>query len=147
MALATDAARDVPPARICGAYRVGHDMHFIQARLSAEDGPGTARTVESVADDGTIICTDGTRLWNHDPSRLRTILEIHGMDVLLGTRGVLRVPNGAGAYCVSVTDQPDPCRPETGEVRPGESILDELIRRGGVVRAVSEVRSELDGSR
>jgi len=147
MAAAADATREVPAAPTCGAYRVGHDMHFIQAKLSAEDGPGTARTVESVADDGTIICTDGTRLWNHDPSRLRTILEIHGTDVVLGTRGVLRVPNGAGAYCVSVTEQCDPCRPETGEVRPGESIVDELTRRGGVVRAINEVRSELDGPR
>ena len=147
MARDDDASPEVPAAWTCGAYRPGHDVHFIQARLSWEDGPGEPRTIESVADDGTIKFNDGTRLWNHDPARLCAILEIHGKDVLLGTHGVLRVPNGAGAYCVSVTEQRDPCRPETGEARPGESIVDELIRRGGVMRAISEVRSELDGSR
>jgi hypothetical protein len=43
MASDTDAPRAVPPAWTCSAYRVGHDMHFIQARRSAGDGPGQTR--------------------------------------------------------------------------------------------------------
>src|SRR4051794_1819564 len=90
--------RAVPPARMCGAYRVGHDMHFIQARLSTEDGVGVAHTVESVADDGMITFADGTQCWNHDPERLRMIIALCGADAIWGTHGVLRVPNGNGAY-------------------------------------------------
>jgi hypothetical protein len=146
MASDADAVREVPRVRTCGAYRVGHDMHFIQARLSAEDGPGVPRTIASIADDGTIVCTDGTRLWNHDPVRLRTIIGIWGPDVMVGTRGVLRVPNGDGAYCISVSDEPDPCRPETAEVRAGESVVDELRRRGGLLLRVADLRAELESS-
>ena len=70
--MATDPRRpEFPRQRTCGAYRYGHDMHFIQARLSLEDGPGVTARIASVADDGTITFTDGTRLWNHDPERLR----------------------------------------------------------------------------
>jgi hypothetical protein len=120
-------------------------MHYIQAKLSREDGPGVARTIESVADDGTITCTDGTRLWNHDPERLRALLAVHGNDVLLGTHGVLRVPNRDGAFCISVSDEPDPCRPETAATILGESIVDEILRRGGVVRRGADVVAELRG--
>ena len=144
MASGFGAFREVPYAWRCGAYRLGHDMHFIQARLSAEDGPGVARTVESVAVDGTMTCTDGTRLWHHDPARLCTLITVCGSNVMLGAKGVLRIPNGDGAYCISVSTAPDPCRSETADVRPGESIFDELVRRGGVVRSVASVRAELD---
>jgi hypothetical protein len=146
MAADVDVPREVPPAWVCGAYRVGHDMHFIQARLSTEDGPGVARIVKSVADDGTITFTDGTQCWNHDPARLRTIIDSCGADVMRGTHGVLRVPNANGAYCISVTEEPDPCHPETAEARPGESLIDELRRRGGVVRSGRSVLAEADRS-
>jgi hypothetical protein len=146
MASDADVPGEVPPARSCGSYRLGHDVHFIQARLSTEDGGGVARTIASVADDGTVTFTDGTRLWNHDPARLRMIVDRYGVEVLVGSRGLLRVPNGDGAHCFSVTDEPDPCRPETGESRPGESLFDELRRRGGVMRRVRSVRAEIDGA-
>ena len=133
------------PARSCGSYRVGHGMHFIQARLSREDGPGRRRAIDAVADDGTITFADGTTLWNHDPERLRVILGRYGAEVLVGSHGVLRVPNGDGAYCFSVTDEPDPCRPETGGTRANESFLDELLRRGGVVRSLPSVLAEGGG--
>jgi hypothetical protein len=132
------------PVWTCGAYRLGHDVHYIQARLSGEDGPGEERTVTSVADDGMIAFLHGAPVWNHDPERLRTILAEHGYVVRLGSKGVLRVPrDDGGAYCFSVTDKPDPCREETAEVRPGESIVDELLRRGGVLRSGRSVLEEL----
>jgi hypothetical protein len=63
-----------------------------------------------------------------------------------GTHGVLRVPNGNGAYCISVTEEADPCRAETAESRSSESLLDELLRRGGVVRSGRSVLAEIDRS-
>lgn len=119
-------------------------MHYIQSRLSMEDGLGRRVTFESVSDDGTIVFTDGTRLWNHDPVRVRALVALRGREMRLGTRGVLRIPDDGGWSCVSVTNEPDPCRPETAETRPGESILDEMLRRGGVVRSLQSVLDELD---
>jgi hypothetical protein len=138
----------MPPVWTCGAYRLGHDVHFIQVRLSGEDGPGEERTITSVADDGTISFTRGAAVWNHDPERLRTILAEHGYAARLGSKGVLRVPHDdAGAYCFSVADEPDPCRDDTAEVRPGESLIDEILRRGGVLRSVRSVLDDLDDTR
>lgn len=138
---------EVLPARSCGNYRLGHDVHFIQVRLSGEDGPGEERTIVSVADDGMISFAQGAPVWNHDPERLRTVLAQHGDAVRLATKGVLRVPHDDGsAYCFSVADEPDPCRDDTAEVRPGESIVEELLRRGGVLRSARSVLDELDAT-
>jgi hypothetical protein len=136
----------VLPVRCCGSYRLGHDVHFIQVRLSSEDGARVAHSVESVGDDGTIVFADGTSCWNHDPERLRSILAVRGPDVTLGKFGVLRAPSSDGWYCFSVADAPDPCRPETAEVRPGESLVDELMRRGGVLRSTRQTGAETDPS-
>jgi hypothetical protein len=121
----------IPPVRRCGSYRRGHDVHFIQARLTWELSRDEHCTVRNVADDGTITFTSGATVWNHDPERLRTILAQHGSGVLMSSYGVLRVPHDGGGYCFSVSSDPDPCRPETAEHRPCESLVDELLRRGG----------------
>jgi hypothetical protein len=122
-------------------------MHFIQARLSAERGPGEPRTVVAVADDGRITFTVGAAVWHHNPERLRTVLDRYGREVRLGSHGVLRVPNGHGDYCFSVAGEPDSCRSDTTDVRPGESVIEELFRRGGVVRSGCSVLDESDDSR
>src|SRR5438309_1825098 len=62
------SSRDIPPVRYCGSYDLGHDVHFIQVRLSREI---CASVVENVGDTGTIVFNDGTTVWNHDPERLR----------------------------------------------------------------------------
>jgi len=36
--------------------------------------------------------------------------------------------------CFSVSDERDPCDPDTAGTRRGESMLDELVRRGGFFR-------------
>lgn len=131
--------QSIPSGIRCGAYRPGHDVHFIQARLCWETGPGVPNRIERVDDDGTIHFADGTTLWNHDPERLRLILERYGPDVFVASHGLVRVPNETGSYMICVSQAPDPCRPETAEVIPGESIRDEVIRRGGAIRSVSRI--------
>ncbi len=84
----------------------------------------------------SITFTDGSTVWNHDPARLRVIVDRCGNEVRLGSHGLLTVPHGKSSeYCFSVSDEPDPCDPDTADTRPGESMLDELHRRGGVFRS------------
>ena len=137
--------QDIPNGIRCGAFTPGHDVHYIQARLSAEHGMGIPAHIDRVDDDGTIHFADGTTQWNHDPERLRTILERFGNGAFLMSRGVLRLPNGTGAYLICVADAPDPCRPETSDVIPGESIIDEIKRRGGFLRPVTPHAADAPG--
>ncbi len=132
------------PVRSCGSYTFGHDVHFIQANLSLRDGVGAHQAVEKVGSDGTIAFADGSSVWHHNPARLRAALALAGGMARLGTRGVLRVASGEGAYyCFSVSQGPEPCRAETAEHRPGESVIEELLRRGGVVRSGLEVLNQM----
>jgi hypothetical protein len=89
--------RDVSRVHYCGSFHPGHDVHFIQARLTWETRRDECRTVSDVADDGTITFGDGGTAWNHDPGRLWRVLARHGREVLVGAYGVLQVPNGRGA--------------------------------------------------
>ena len=137
--------RGIPPVRRCGRYHRGHDVHFIQARLSREEvGRDEQRTIRDVADDGAITFTDGTTVWNHNPERLRPVLMHCGNAVVLGSYGVLRVPKDGGAYLFSVCSEPDPCRRESADHRPDESMADELLRRDGFVRSGRSVLADLD---
>jgi hypothetical protein len=111
----------------CGSYYPGHDVHPMTA---VRGDRGEPRTIRTVTDDGTITFTDDTTVWNHDPARLRVILDRCGNEVRLGPHGLLTVPHGKGSdYFFSVSDKPDPCDPDTAATRPGESILDELRHR------------------
>jgi hypothetical protein len=129
-----DRPRAVPPVRTCGSYHRGHDVHFIQVRLSFESGPGQRRTVANVDDDGTIRFVTGEPVWHHDPGRLKAVLNVYGPEARMDSYGVLRVPTERGAYCFSVATEPDPCRTDTLDARPGESIVEEVLRRGGTLR-------------
>ena len=125
--------------RGCGSYYPGHDVHPITA---IRGDRGEARTIRAVADDGTITFTDGSTVWNHDPARLRVILDRCGNEVRLGPHGLLTVHYGRmSEYCFNVSRESAPCDPDTAGTRPGESFLDELLRRGGVLRSG---RSALD---
>jgi hypothetical protein len=136
---------DLPLVHDCGSYYPGHDVHPMTAIRGDRGGP---RTIRAVADDGTISFTDGSTRWNHDPVRLRVILDRCGNEVRLGPHGLLTVPHGrSDEYCFSVSDEPDPCRPETAEDRPGESMFDELHRRGGFFRSGRAALDELRNDR
>jgi hypothetical protein len=139
----TDAAErgDLPIERVrpCGSYTPGHDMHYIQARLSREAGERRAARIASVDDDGTITFADGTTLWNHDPVRLRGLLARHDSDVTLGTHGVMRLPHDGSEYCFCVADEATPC---PGPADPPTSIEDvarQVLERGGVMISGQEV--------
>ena len=134
-----------PTPRRCGQYTPGHDVHYIQARLSSEHPPQREAVIEDIADDGTITFADGSTLWNHDPVRLRAIVQADGARVDVRSYGVLHVPHatGGGGFLVCVAEAATPCADEPAGPRPGESVVDELIRRGGVLRPGRQVLAEL----
>lgn len=101
--------RDGDAVRRCGNHALGHDVHFIPWRLAMQDGPGLRTCVRAVDDDGTIHLAGGTTRWHHDPARLHGILARWGPEVVLASHGVLMVPKDRGAYCFSVSSEPDPC--------------------------------------
>ncbi len=124
----------LPTVRLCGSYTAGHDMHFIQARLSWENASIGERTIDAITADGTIRFTDDTTCWNHHPERLKAIIDRYDRRVKLRQYSVLAVPGTGSHWLFSVASEVDPCRPATAEIHPGESFLDELVRRGGAYR-------------
>jgi len=100
-------------------------------QISNREGPGEPCAVAGVADDGTITFTDGSTLWHHDPARLRAALAHAGNQALRAPRSILKVACEDGWYCFSVAEESHPCDEVSYAVIPGESILDELTRRGG----------------
>ena len=136
----------IPNKCTCGQYTPGHDVHYIQYRLSRRELPIRETVIEAIADDGTITFVDGSTLWNHDPARLRAIVEAHSAHVELRTQGVLAVTNptaGGSTYMVCVAGAATPCADGPAGPRPGESLLEELTRRGGVLRPGRQVLAEL----
>ena len=66
-----------PIDRSYGSYRPGHQVHWIQAKKSAEDGQPAIYVSVVVHDDGQIDIEGhdlSLELWNHDPPRLRSAL-------------------------------------------------------------------------
>ena len=103
--------------RHCGSYHAGHEVHWIQARLSRESPPiGEGRA--TVTDDGwiTIELDDGqtTRAWTHDPAWLTHLFGGPSGPVVRRPASVLAV---SGSHLVSIGDQPSPC-PGPTEVTP-----------------------------
>jgi len=110
----------------CKKYKPGHQVHWIQARRSAEGPAGEPKVIEAVDDDGTIRFTDGTTKWNHDARRVQALFEHVGPDARSRGHNVLAI----GTYLVCVSDGPDPC---DGRGRiAGEALAEELVRRGGI---------------
>jgi hypothetical protein len=131
-----------PLPRDCGHFTGGHDVHFIQARRSWEAPPVTRTTIETIDDDGTIHLADGTTCWNHDPERLRWCVEHIGQEVTVRQCSILAIEHGDGAALFSVRPDYQPCDTTYPGPLPGESIIEELIRRGGGIRRGRDLLAE-----
>lgn len=107
----------LPPAQrdssvLCDLYGPGHQMHY---KHQAEAADSTSRTVRATLLEGTRLTLeleDGDELtWsNHDPLRLRRILElVHGQSAAYPQFHALRI----GPYwfnCASESDAWQDCR-------------------------------------
>lgn len=114
-------------ARSCGLYLPGHDVHWIQARLSVEEElqrPSTPGLLLGVQPDGLVVVeVNGVvrRLWNHDTDRLEQLVARNRGEVSHQPGfGLLKTPSEKSSYlfCVADADSPDlrPClaHPPTG---------------------------------
>jgi hypothetical protein len=134
--------RDLPLERVryCGSFTPGHDVHYIQARRSAEAREQRPARIDSIANDGTITFDDGSTLWNHDPVRLRGLVARHGPAVLLCALGVMRLPHGGSTYCFCVAPGATPC-PDRAAPAPEslEDVARQVAERGGVMISGQEL--------
>ncbi|CAN5619812.1 hypothetical protein BH24ACT26_BH24ACT26_20260 [soil metagenome] len=107
-------------ARSCGLYLPGHDVHWIQARLSVEEElqrPSTPGLLLGVQPDGLVVVeVNGVvrRLWNHDTDRLEQLVARNRGEVSHQPGfGLLKTPSEKSSYlfCVADADSPDlrPC--------------------------------------
>jgi hypothetical protein len=108
----------LPALGLCGRYAAGHDMHFIQARLSGEHASLGERTIDAITPDGTIRFTDDTTCWNHHPERLQAMIDRSDRRVELRRCSVLAVPGNGCGWLFSVASEVDPCHPDTAERHP-----------------------------
>jgi hypothetical protein len=116
--------------RSCGSYGPGHQVHWIQAKKSAEEGPVIHVSVV-VHDDGRVDL-EGHQLkltmWNHDPGRLQSALDYCGRAVWKPRFHLLAVPGPSGyLFTLAALEEWTSCHPGTRQV-PGESTVDFLAR-------------------
>jgi hypothetical protein len=103
-----------PINRSCGSYGPGHQVHWIQAKKSADEGPVIHVSVV-VHDDGR-VGVEGHELkltmWNHDPDRLRDAVDYGGRAVWKPRFHVLAVPGPSGyLFNLAALHQRTPCHP------------------------------------
>ena len=85
------------PAAHCPLYLPGHNVHWIQARLTWNEPqhdpiPATLLAVETDGEFTVEVDGEVRRYWNHEPQRLtRALRKYHGVFELVGY-GVLTVP-------------------------------------------------------
>ena len=133
----------------CALYTPGHQVHFIQGKLSWEGDPLKYRsgTVVSVDDDGWItVEVDGAevRVWNHEPARARHRIETAGGLVVLREPHVLAAPSANGNALFSISDTVTACVPLSAE--PDNSpvgLVEQLLSRGGFMVSGAEALRHL----
>jgi len=133
----------------CALYTPGHQVHFIQARLSAEDDPVHRRMGKLLAldDNGWItVDVDGEllRFWNHDPGRARACFATSSGNVVLASRGLLHAPHEGGRCCMCITtDAPTPCMAAPAA---GSELADQVMTHGGILVSADELRTYLSAN-
>lgn len=116
--------------RVCGFYRPGHQMHWIQGKKSHEDGQPIIKVkVVAVHDDGRVdIQGDDLELtlWYHDPVHLRSALRVGGYAEWKPKYHVLYVIS-SGSFNLATLDQVEPCKPPIRR-RPQETVRQYIER-------------------
>jgi hypothetical protein len=141
---ATEAALDRVDHTKCAMYTTGHQVHFIQAKLSWEGDPSkycSGRLV-SVEDDGWItveVHGAEVRVWNHEPARARHRIEAAGGLVVLREPHILATPSANGNALFSISDTVTACVPPSVEADNSPAGLVEQLRsRGGFLVSGAE---------
>ena len=115
-----DGATHLGPGRRCSRYVPGHEVHYIQSRISLEE-PGLVERgrVEAIGELISVrVGGELRRYWNHDLTRFARAIELFGPDVTLQERwSLLKVPHPGGSYCFSIRRLTD----DEGWLGPGEA--------------------------
>ena len=121
----------------CGLYLPGHDVHWIQAKLSREKRdqrptrPG--QLIKTDPDGLVVVEVEGVvyRLWNHDPLRMeRLVARNRGSVSYQPGAGLLRTESVLGNFLFCVADADDPELRECPSTPPAGSPF-ELLRTAG----------------
>lgn len=88
--------------RPCDSYRAGHQVHWIQAKISRREPPQAVPVTASVDEDGVVLL-EGDDLyvvsWNHRPAHVRAALQRSGGIAQWRPNGhVLAVPTGHSRF-------------------------------------------------
>jgi hypothetical protein len=143
----TRAALDRVDHAKCALYRPGHQVHFIQAKLSWEGDPLKYRSgsLVSVEDDGWItVEVDGAevRVWNHEPARARHRIEAAGGLVVLREPHILATPSADGNALFSISETVTACVPPSAEADNSPAGLHkQVLTHGGfMISGIEAVR-------
>jgi hypothetical protein len=143
----TQANPDLADHTRCAMYTPGHQVHFIQAKLSWEGDPLKYRsgTLVSVEDDGWItVEVDGAEVcvWNHEPARARHRIEAADGLVVLREPHVLATPTANGNALFSISDAVTACVPPSAEADNSPAGLHkQVLTHGGfMISGIEAVR-------
>ncbi|MFA5890833.1 MAG: hypothetical protein WDA27_07770 [Actinomycetota bacterium] len=100
------------PAKRCGWYGPGHEVHWIQAKKSWEE-PGLVEEGEIThIESGLIrvrIGSEDREYWNHDTECLRRTVRRRGRRVVVQERwSLLKVPSTRGYSCFCIAKSGSP---------------------------------------
>jgi hypothetical protein len=133
----------------CALYTPGHQVHFIQAKLSWEGDPLKHRsgTLVSIENDGWItveVAGEQVRVWNHEPARARRRIEAAGGLVVLQEQHILAAPGANGNPFFSISDTATACVPPSEEADNSPTgLVEQLMSRGGFMVSGAEVLRHL----
>ena len=134
-----------PVNRSCKSYRPGHQVHWIQAKKSAEEEQSVIYVSVVVHDDGQIGIQGpdlSLVMWNHDPARLRSALGYRARVVWKPRYHVLNV----SGYIFNMADLaeqtacPQKVAPPPELVTTVDRVLWEARTYGGYTVPVSSLR-------
>ena len=102
-----------PVDHSCKSYRPGHQVHWIQAKKSREEGQPLIDVTVVVHDDGRVTLHGeqlNLTMWNHDPARLQSAWDSLGRAVWKPRFHVLTMPGLSGyGFSLATTDRHSAC--------------------------------------
>jgi hypothetical protein len=133
----------------CGLYLPGHDVHWIQAKVSAKPDaipPAPGHLLEVKPDGLLIVESYGRlhRLWNHDPDRLERLVNANdGVVSYQPGFSLLRTSSESGNFLFCVGDAEHPAKRPCPTEPPTGSLTELLEEAGGFSLPGNEVLRRL----
>ena len=111
----------ISPGHRCASFHLGHNVHWIQSKLSLEEGNCERCRIEEIRDDGFVVLSNGIIRWHHSATAVRKAAEALGSTVNWRGHGLLAFVTDEGELQLSTADEPSPCVPPN---RPNLRLVD-----------------------